>query len=330
MGGRTSRTLAAVGVRKRQPSGRGGGTSGVKKPGGKLEQLYLDFGQKSFGRQIHCARCKMMYTEGEPNDESAHRAHHERAVRGAVMRECDSEKVVRPATNWSLCRRATAHGQLLTTSRPRCAQVCRQPDGGRMVVIDASSSEPQQNRVREAASMMSVDLGDFALPTDYRAFLSIGPDARLRGCTVAHPITTAYCAELADGAPVVGARGGAGDATAGCGRGGGELCGGSLRRSEEPLPAACGVSHIWVSSEQRRRGVGSSLLEAVRCHMASSFELTRGQIAFCQPTDNGLALALSYLGDGRLLVYDNVEETQGEEVVGGGRAGSSSNCTGET
>ena len=74
-----------------------------------------------------------------------------------------------------------------------------------MVVIDASSAEAQQTRLREAAAMMSMDFGDFSLPTDYRAFLSIGPDARLRGCTVAHPITTAYRAVLASGTPVGGA-----------------------------------------------------------------------------------------------------------------------------
>jgi N-acetyltransferase len=71
-----------------------GSSSGGKKPAHKMEQLYLDFGQKSFGRQVHCARCQMMYTEGQPDDEAAHRAHHERAVRGALMRECDSERVV--------------------------------------------------------------------------------------------------------------------------------------------------------------------------------------------------------------------------------------------
>ena len=40
------------------------------------EQLYLDFGQRSFGRQIHCAACGMLYTAGEPRDEQMHKKHH--------------------------------------------------------------------------------------------------------------------------------------------------------------------------------------------------------------------------------------------------------------
>ena len=41
--------------------------------------------------EITCPECGLMYTEGEPNDEAGHRAHHERALRGAPMRECESE-----------------------------------------------------------------------------------------------------------------------------------------------------------------------------------------------------------------------------------------------
>ncbi|EOD17823.1 hypothetical protein EMIHUDRAFT_209811 [Emiliania huxleyi CCMP1516] len=95
-------------------------------------QLYLDFGQRSFGRQITCPECGLMYTEGEPNDEAGHRAHHERALRGAPMRECESESVA-----------------------------CRLPDGSRICVVDVASAEPQLRRAREAATLMARDFGEF-------------------------------------------------------------------------------------------------------------------------------------------------------------------------
>jgi hypothetical protein len=45
--------------------------------------------------------------------------------------------------------------------------------------------------------------------------------------------------------------------------------------------------------------------------MASAFQLTKGQIAFCQPTDGGRSLALAFLGGvAPLLVYDDVEEAR--------------------
>lgn len=97
MGAQANRALAPPIAKKHKTLGACSSASSGKKPSHKMEQLYLDFGQKSFGRQVHCARCRMMYTEGQPDDEAAHRAHHERTVRGALMRECDSERVVRRA-----------------------------------------------------------------------------------------------------------------------------------------------------------------------------------------------------------------------------------------
>ena len=66
------------GPTKKQRKATGGGGSRPAAPRAGM-QLYLDFGQRSFGRQITCPECGLMYTEGEPNDEAGHRAHHERA-----------------------------------------------------------------------------------------------------------------------------------------------------------------------------------------------------------------------------------------------------------
>jgi hypothetical protein len=40
--------------------------------GHKAEQLYLDFGQASFGRQTQCPQCGTLYVEGVPEDVAAH------------------------------------------------------------------------------------------------------------------------------------------------------------------------------------------------------------------------------------------------------------------
>jgi len=216
------------GPTKKQRKATGGGGSRPAAPRAGM-QLYLDFGQRSFGRQITCPECGLMYTEGEPNDEAGHRAHHERALRGAPMRECESESVA-----------------------------CRLPDGSRICVVDVASAEPQLRRAREAATLMARDFGEFEFPPDYRAFLAIGADARLRGVAVAHPIRSAHRAmSVSDGSS-----GGGGSRDV-------------VRCGEEAVPASCGVSHIWVLPAHRRRGLGSHLLDAVRRHMALAFEVGR-------------------------------------------------------
>lgn len=44
-----------------------------KKP--RMEQMYLDLGQKNFS-PITCEECGMLYTPGHPQEEAAHNQHH--------------------------------------------------------------------------------------------------------------------------------------------------------------------------------------------------------------------------------------------------------------
>jgi len=43
-----------------------------KKSSNNEHQLYLDFGQSSFGRRVTCGICNMVYVEGLIDDESNH------------------------------------------------------------------------------------------------------------------------------------------------------------------------------------------------------------------------------------------------------------------
>ena len=51
------------------PSSKTAEKKSKKRP---LEQLYLDFGQRTFGRTVECSQCGFTYCEGEPSDEAAH------------------------------------------------------------------------------------------------------------------------------------------------------------------------------------------------------------------------------------------------------------------
>lgn len=145
-------------------------------------------------------------------------------------------------------------------------QVERLPDGCRIVMIEPrTASDAMLRRLKEARTLMDADLGDVAFPPEHSAFLYISEGARLLGCAIAEPIDGAYHA-LAD-APREGLAETPTAATSG----------GVLRHDGALQPATCGVSHIWVTSDHRRRGIGRVLLDALRC--ASPWSPARAQTA---------------------------------------------------
>ena len=63
----------------------------TESPAPALEQTYLDLGQRSFGRTIECKVCGLIYAEGEPSDEAAHRKHHKQALQAVCVRSVLAE-----------------------------------------------------------------------------------------------------------------------------------------------------------------------------------------------------------------------------------------------
>ena len=104
---------------------------------------------------------------------------------------------------------------------------------------------------------------------------------------------------------------GAGEAdaeTAGSSRDAAALCppchDGALCHDGEWYDSMVGISHIWVERGRRRSGVARELLEAVRRHFATGFDVPLDKLAFSQPTAAGRRLAASYSGTEAFLVYE--------------------------
>eukprot|EP00250_Pteridium_aquilinum_P026711 c33472_g1_i1 orf=138-1253(+) len=70
-----------------------------------------------------------------------------------------------------------------------------------------------------------------------------------------------------------------------------------------PVAAVCGVRGLWVSKTERRRGIATELMDAVRTSFIYGLVLDASQCAFSQPTPEGKAFAAKYCRTDQYLVY---------------------------
>lgn len=73
--------------------------------------------------------------------------------------------------------------------------------------------------------------------------------------------------------------------------------------SSVPVPALCGVSRIWTLASFRRRKTASRLLDAMRTDFIYGKVIAIDELAFSDPTENGLIFAQNYTKRQDFLVY---------------------------
>ena len=258
------------------------------------EQTYLDLGQRSFGRMTECRECGFMYTEGEPTDEAAHRKHHRKSHQGIRIR-----------------------GALATLR-----VVSNRDDGRNIILLLPSDGAEAVRKLHEVRAALELSLGGCSsslrassqsddaaaaaappLPPCQKAFLCIeSQTGRLCGAALAEAVSSAYRAvppepNVEDGEEAE--EEGSADPTDFF-RGRASV----LRHDSVACEAMCGISHIWVDGRDRRCGVARALLDEVRRHYVTGFDVPRDKLAFSQPTALGRRLAASYSTTERFLVYE--------------------------
>ena len=103
-----------------------------------------------------------------------------------------------------------------------------------------------------------------------------------------------------------------------------------LSHSTEEEPASLGVARVWVHREFRRQRVATFLLETLRKHymtqvkMTNPREIQRHEIAFTDPTTEGLEFAKRYTGLSKFLVFIPTPCVPSIDVPGDSTASSSS------
>lgn len=248
-------------------------TKTAAKPSKKrpLEQLYLDFGQRTFGRTVECAQCGFTYCEGEPSDEADHKAHHRWAMQGVVLRGALGAR----------------------------AHVLHEREGGeRVVALHATDGADAVRKVGEAKQLLDAELGTTPpLPDSWRAYLFVeARTSRIRGVAITEPLTSAFHVVPPERVHADGGEAADGDDE--CGPGG------ALHHDGKACAAMAGISHVWVDRTCRRQGIARELLDAARHHFATGFAVPRDRLAFSQTTSAGRRLAASYAGTEAFLVYE--------------------------
>ena len=245
-----------------------------------------------------CKECGFMYAEGEPSDEAEHRKHHKKHQQGVRVRgplasrrvlseRHDGDRVVmlRPGDGTDAVRKLL---EIRTT-----LEAALGPSSS------GSSSSGRRDLGGEDVS------GDLELPTGLQAYLFLeAHTGRVRGCAFAEAIDSAYCAVPPQAPSTEHGSEHHGSSDAATHGDEADHITAVLRHDGVSVAAQVGISHIWVDARDRRKGVGTALLDAVRRHFATGFDIPKDRLAFSQPTALGRRLAANYSGGEAFLVYE--------------------------
>ncbi|CAB9498993.1 N-acetyltransferase ESCO2 [Seminavis robusta] len=228
----------------------------------KQQQLYLDFGQRDFGKQIVCQTCGMLYVHGVEEDVKGHericKDYHE-----GVPFHLQSCRIVDKATT-------KKESSFIVEVRPSDSYAQRQKVKQAMVIVDKELGFAPQS----TSDAVSLD-GE----KSKTVFLFIR-QKRIVGVLSVEMIKQAF--------PLVPAT--EDDSTYDNPQ---PLQ--QLARSRTPTRAILGIHKIWVHSMVRKQMVASRLMDAARARMVYGTVVSPHMVAFSSPTEAGARFAGQYL-----------------------------------
>lgn len=253
-----------------------------EKPRGKIQTI-LDFGQANIGTTT-CGECGLTFSRGT-EDEKLHEKFHLKETapvhfagwkkKAKVVREYAEDGtaiVVCPVSEREL---GTADKALKKAVEDVREMIDR--------ALGFVSEEGNERRARTTSAERGSE----------KMFVLIDRGGRALGGVIAERVNTAHRV-------VVGGGGGCGG---GGGGGGGDDGTETVTCRNKEEPAVAGVSRIWVHPTARRRGIATKLLEAMREEFIYAYEVLKEELAFSQPTPDGMQFFRKYTGTNEFLVY---------------------------
>jgi len=261
-----------------------------KKKKSNQQQLFLDFGQASFGKRTVCNICGMMRVHGVTEDDVQH------------AKICKDYKEGVTCLGWKNERKVEEFGGSSTKvndrilevregdalqHRKKVMEVKRIVDGELGFAIsggrqgDGDDVEVEEDPLSGLTSYLYVSnkriVGLLLVKRIQRAYQVIVPTQHAK--TNDKTINIKHCESESSTSF-------------------------SISRSLKPSRALLGIHQIWVHSSHRNKGIASKLVTAARDHLIFGMMIPLELIAFSSPTMEGLKFAKSYLGVEGPLVYD--------------------------
>eukprot|EP00985_Skeletonema_marinoi_P001654 scaffold668_cov124-Skeletonema_marinoi.AAC.1 len=261
-----------------------------KKKKSNQQQLFLDFGQASFGKRTVCNICGMMRVHGVTEDDVQH------------AKICKDYKEGVTCLGWKNERKVEEFGGSTKVNN-------------RILEVREGDALQHRKKVLEVKRIVDGELGfaisggrqgdgddDVEVEEDplsgLTSYLYVS-NKRIVGLLVVKRIQRAYQVIV----PTQHAK--TNDKTINIKHGESESSTSfSISRSLKPSRALLGIHQIWVHSSHRNKGIASKLVTAARDHLIFGMMVPLELIAFSSPTMEGLRFAKSYLGVERPLVYD--------------------------
>ena len=238
--------------------------------------MYLDLGQKSFGKQTVCSICGTLFVHGVEED----RITHERVCRnykqGVSFRNWNQARIVSSTITTTSTKHKVQHNSLSKKSASAKSII---------IEIRASDARSLRQKVQEIKAIAHQELGfapDARSSPMHTSFVCV-QDQRAVGLLLVEPVSRASL-----------------------------LHPHTLERLQSSQrPCTMGIHTIWVHAQYRHRQIASQLVDAARDHFQYGGNLPLDQIAFSSPTQSGIRFATSYLqrrNGGQaveeLLIYD--------------------------
>ncbi|CAG0893466.1 unnamed protein product [Darwinula stevensoni] len=163
---------------------------------------------------------------------------------------------------------------------------------GKVIAIHPGDASHCWKKVDAVLELVDAELGfshvGIRNPKNTKVYFYVR-DGSIIGCLVAESIKTAFRVEDSE---IENSK----DAQTATSR--------SICCSQIPTAAICGISRIWVSPAHRRNKFASNLLESMRLDFVYPHILSIDEIAFSDPTVDGLIFARKYTGKNDFLVYN--------------------------
>ncbi|KAK7390424.1 hypothetical protein VNO78_25729 [Psophocarpus tetragonolobus] len=263
----------------------------VKNKKRSYAQFHLDFGQSDFLLRA-CSTCGIKFTPGDPHDEKSHNEFHKSYTQGIPFKGWTKENVIPLPSAQS----------------------------GRVVLVSENRSSSHTKKVEEVVRMMEIELGsEWILHDLCKVYLFVSLH-KVVGWLVAEPIHKAFKVVSAGHADSVKKKTRSTTLQFGnvifqrevgkkiASPTDSERMEGALFCDTKPTAASCGIRAIWVTPSNRRKGIATQLLDAVRKSFCTGLEFERTQLAFSQPTSAGKALATRYTGTGSFLAKGELDD----------------------